>query len=139
MQSGHDGHRCSQTESLAAETKTLPAAAEPAKPEQEPQPHGTDVPSADVAASSAEEKSLSSGSTEAAPPQPQPLGVEPVDPKYIPTCEVKDIVMVRARQRKEYDGCKAKVTAVLTGDVKVEMLEGMSAPRTASGSSNLVR
>ena len=55
------------------------------------------------------------------------MGVEPVDPKYIPTCEVNDIVIVRARQRKEYDGCKAKVLQVLTGDVKVEVLDGRTA------------
>ena len=33
-------------------------------------------------------------------------------------------VMVSARQRAQYHGYKAKVLAVLTGDCKVEMLEG---------------
>ena len=51
------------------------------------------------------------------PPQPQPMGVAPA-------CEVDDIVMVSARQRAQYHGCKAKVLAVLTADCKVEMLEG---------------
>ena len=31
-----------------------------------------------------------------------------------------DIVRVSARQRPQYDKCKAKIIAVLTGDVKVE-------------------
>jgi hypothetical protein len=37
-----------------------------------------------------------------------------------------DIVRVSARQRPQYDKWKAKIIAVLTGDVKVEMLEGPS-------------
>jgi hypothetical protein len=36
------------------------------------------------------------------------------------------IVIVSAKQRPQYDKCKAKEIALLTGDVKVEMLGGTS-------------
>jgi len=47
----------------------------------------------------------------------------------MPTCQVGDIVIVRAF-REEYNGFKGKVLAVLTGDVKVEMLEGPTVGNT---------
>jgi len=77
-----------------------------------------DQKDAGAAASSAEEKSLSSGSTGAAMPKPG------MDSQNEPLFAQGDIVTVRARQRKEYDGCKAKVLGVLTGDVRVEILDG---------------
>ena len=49
--------------------------------------------------------------------------------RYVPTCQVGDIVIVRAF-REEYNGFKGKVLAVLTGDVKVEMLEGPTVGNT---------
>ena len=35
-------------------------------------------------------------------------------------------MIVSAKQRPQYDKCKAKEIALLTGDVKVEMLGGTS-------------
>ena len=40
--------------------------------------------------------------------------------------EEGDIVIGSAKQRPQYDKCKAKEIALLTGDVKVEMLGGTS-------------
>ena len=105
---------------------TEPAEAENTKPDEASQPQGTDVPSADAAASSAEAKPPSPAATEAAQPQPLPPNEKEPDPRYVPTCAVGDIVIVKAH-RKQFDGFKAKVLTVLTGDVKVEMLEGPTA------------
>jgi hypothetical protein len=99
------------------------------------QPEGTDVGSADAAASSAEiaQPEGTDASAEAPPPSPKPKEEAPPKPqpvretargsKYVPPCEVGDIVIVKAL-REEYNGFKGKVLTVLTGDVKVEMLEG---------------
>jgi hypothetical protein len=81
------------------------------------------VPSADAAASSAEVKPPSAASLDEAQPQPPAAKEEAPDPRYVPRCEVGDIVRAKAR-RNEYNGFKAKVLTVLTGDVKVEMLDG---------------
>ena len=87
------------------------------------QPEGTDVGSADAAASSAEAPPPSPKPKEEAPPKPQPVRETARGSKYVPPCEVGDIVLVKAL-REEYNGFKGKVLTVLTGDVKVEMLEG---------------
>jgi hypothetical protein len=87
------------------------------------QPEGTDVGSADAAASSAEAPPPSPKPKEEAPPKPQPVRETARGSKYVPPCEVGDIVIVKAL-REEYNGFKGKVLNVLTGDVKVEMLEG---------------
>ena len=105
---------------------TKPAEAENTKPDEASQPQGTDVPSADAAASSAEAKPPSPAATEAAQRQPLPPKEKEHDPRYVPTCEVGDIVIVKAH-RQEFNGFKAKVLTVLTGVVKVEMLEGPTA------------
>jgi hypothetical protein len=105
----------------AAENKTLSAAAENTTSDEALLPQETDVPSADAAASSAKPSSLVS--TSEASPQPSATKAEPVDRRYVPTCAVDDIVRVKA-YRSQYNGFKAKVIAVLTGDVRVEMLDG---------------
>ena len=79
--------------------------------------------SADAAASSAEAPPPSPKPKEEAPPKPQPVKETARGSKYVPPCEVGDIVLVKAL-REEYNGFKGKVLTVLTGDVKVEMLEG---------------
>ena len=105
----------------AAENKTLSAAAENTTSDEALLPQETGVPSVDAATSSA--KPLSLVSTSEASPQPSATKAESVDKRYVPTCAVGDIVRVQAR-RSQYNGFKAKVLAVLTGDVRVEMLEG---------------
>jgi len=107
----------------ATEHKTKPAAAENTKPDEASQPQGTDVPSADAAASSAEAKPSSPASNDAAQPQPPAAKEEAPDSRYVPTCDVGDIVRVKAF-RSQYNGFKAKVLIVLTGGVRVEMLDG---------------
>jgi hypothetical protein len=102
---------------LPAENKTLPDAAE----NQALLPQKTEVPRSDAAASSAEPLSLVS--TSEALPQPSATKAQAVDPKYAPTCDVGDIVRVTAF-RKQYNGFKAQVLTVLTGDVRVDFLEG---------------
>ena len=62
-------------------------------------------------------------STSEASPQPSATKAEAVDPRYVPTCDVGDIVRVKAF-REQYNGFKAKVLTVLTGDVGVDMLHG---------------
>jgi hypothetical protein len=112
---------CKQAAPSAAENKTLSAAAENTTSDEALLPQETGVPSADAAASSAKPSSLVS--TSEASPQPSATKAESVDKRYVPTCAVGDIVRVQAR-RPQYNGFKAKVLAVLTGDVRVEMLEG---------------
>jgi len=78
---------------------------------------GTAVASAGAAASSAEAKKPGAKEAKAAK-------ADAHDPKYVAPCEVGDIVLVKARQRPQYNGFKGKVVGLLTGDVKLEMLEG---------------
>ena len=92
---------------------TKPAEAENTKPDEASQPQGTDVPSADAAASSAEARPPSPAATEAAQPQPLPPNEKEPDPRYVPTCAVGDIVIVKA-SRKQFHGHKAKVLMVST-------------------------
>ena len=68
-------------------------------------------------------KPSSPASTSEAPPQPSAAKAETIDPRYVPTCDVGDIVRVKA-VRSQYNGFEAKVLTVLTGDVKVEMRDG---------------
>jgi hypothetical protein len=102
---------------LASGEQTLQDAAE----NQALLPQKTEVPRSDAAASSAEPLSLVS--TSEALPQPSATKAQAVDPKYVPTCDVGDIVRVTAF-RKQYNGLKAQVLTVLTGDVRVDFLEG---------------
>jgi len=121
----HDEDTGGQTESQAAEPassqQTLQdstkAETPPKSEEKPPKPTQPDAQGqepakpaqkcAEAAAFSGQEKSVS-GATEAQSPQPA----------------VGDIVLVRNRQNKEYDGCRARVLKVLTGNVKVEVLNG---------------
>jgi len=112
-----DGHAAP----LPAENKTLPDAAENTMSDQALLPQKTEVPRSDAAASSAEPLSLVS--TSEALPQPSATKAQAVDPKYVPTCDVGDIVRVKAF-REQYNGFKAQVLTVLTGDVRVDFLEG---------------
>jgi len=95
------------------------AEAESTPPDEVSQPAGTE----DAAAASAEAPPPSPKPKEEAPPKPQPVRETARGSKYVPPCEVGDIVIVKAL-REEYNGFKGKVLTVLTGDVKVEMLEG---------------
>ena len=103
-------HAGDKTAVVAELEKTKPADAEITKPE----PDGTDV-----------------GRDAASPPSPKPKEEASPRPqeakeKARETFAMGDIVIVKAT-RSEFNGFKAKVLAVLTGDVKVEMLEGPTA------------
>ena len=103
--------------------KAPPAAAENTTPHEEGaaenttlDEEGTDVLSAgaaEPAAKAVKAAKAAKGATAEAP-----------DKRYVVPCEVGDIVLVKARQRKQYNDFKAKVVGILTGDVRVEMLEG---------------
>jgi hypothetical protein len=114
-----------QKDSSAVETA---AAEEPAETDGGGSEAGEDVPDG-------QEESLSSKSTTIAAASPKPSAspaVAATQPPAMPAQGLAhqfaegDIVRVSARQRPQYDKCKAKILAVLTGDVKVEMLEGPS-------------
>jgi hypothetical protein len=122
-------HAGDKTAVVAELEKTKPADAEITKPAEVAQPDGTDVRRDAAAASSAEASPPSPKPKEEAPPRPQEAKEKARDSRYVPTCQVGDIVIVRAF-REEYNGFKGKVLAVLTGDVKVEMLEGPTVGNT---------
>jgi hypothetical protein len=116
--------KSSQAASAIDGKKAPPAAAENTTPHEEGaaenttlDEEGTDVASAGAAASSAE-------ATKPAAKEAKAATADAHDPKYVVPCEVGDIVICKTRQRKQYNGFKAKVVGLLTGDVKLEMLEG---------------
>jgi hypothetical protein len=116
-------HTGDKTAVVAELEKTKPADAEITKPAEVAQPDGTDVRRDAAAASSAEASPPSPKPKEEAPPKPQPVRETARGSKYVPPCEVGDIVIVKAL-REEYNGFKGKVLTVLTGDVRVNFLEG---------------